>query len=81
MHRKRGYRREIPLLRDDTLFAIACEGSKREPAYFNLFPFISENIKVDIIGDEDETEENIMEANQRRDMCWTELKIILKRRG
>lgn len=51
MHKKRGYKREnpIPLVRDYRLFAIACEGSKTEPNYFNLFSYISNKIAVDII--------------------------------
>ena len=51
MYKKRGYKREIPLTldRDYKLFAIACEGSKREPDYFNVFQYISTKIKVDVI--------------------------------
>jgi len=53
MHKKRGYKRDTPieLVRDYKLFAIACEGSKREPCYFNLFQYISCKIKVDVIED------------------------------
>lgn len=51
MRKKRGYKRETPvqLLRDYKLFAIACEGGKREPDYFKLFQHISRRITVDII--------------------------------
>lgn len=53
MRKKRGYTREIAedLVRDYKLFAIACEGGKREPEYFRLFEQISNKIKVDIIED------------------------------
>lgn len=55
MRKKRGYKRDIPkrLLRDYKLFAIACEGGKREPEYFSLFEEMSERIKVDIIEDKE----------------------------
>ncbi len=51
MHKKRGYNRETPLVpvRDYRLFAIACEGEKTEPQYFELFSHMSRKIKVDII--------------------------------
>lgn len=51
MHKQRGYKRDIPieLVKDYKLFAIACEGSKREPEYFNVFQYISRKIKVDVI--------------------------------
>jgi hypothetical protein len=50
-HKKRGYQRETPLelVRDYKLFAIACEGGKREPGYFNIFQYLSRKIKVDVI--------------------------------
>lgn len=50
-HKKRGYNRETPveLVRDYKLFAIACEGGKREPRYFNVFQHLSKKIKVDVI--------------------------------
>lgn len=53
MRKKRGYQREIPidLVRDYKLFAIACEGSKREPEYFKKFRHISNKIAVDVIED------------------------------
>jgi len=52
-HKKRGYTKDIPeeLVRDYKLFAIACEGGKREPEYFKLFPLMSKKIKVDVIED------------------------------
>jgi hypothetical protein len=51
MRKKRGYKRETPveLVRDYKLFAIACEGSKTEPSYFNVFTHLSRKIAVDII--------------------------------
>lgn len=51
MRKKRGYTRETPiaLVRDYKLFAIACEGGKREPAYFRAFQFMSNRIAVDLI--------------------------------
>ncbi|WMJ72246.1 RloB family protein [Cytophagaceae bacterium ABcell3] len=51
--KKRGYKRDIPqeLMRDYKLFAIACEGYKREPEYFKVFPYLSRRIAVDIIED------------------------------
>ena len=53
MRKKRGYQRDKPkaLVRDYNLFAIACEGGKREPAYFSFFEQVSNRIKVDIIQD------------------------------
>lgn len=52
-HKKRGYTKDIPeeLVRDYKLFAIACEGERREPEYFRLFSLMSKKIKVDIIED------------------------------
>lgn len=51
MRKRRGYKREetFPLVRDYKLFAIACEGGRREPEYFKTFEYISSKIKVDII--------------------------------
>lgn len=50
-YKKRGYNRDTPidLVRYYKLFAIACEGGKREPAYFNIFQYMSSKIKVDVI--------------------------------
>lgn len=52
-HKKRGYNRDTPieLVRDYKLFAIACEGDKREPDYFNILQYLSNKIKVDVIED------------------------------
>src|SRR5690606_2204180 len=60
MRKKRGYKRDTPrdLVRDYKLFAIACEGGKREPEYFKLFEYLSRKIKVDII-EERLTQENL----------------------
>jgi hypothetical protein len=41
MRKKRGYKREVELVRDYKLFAIACEGGKREPDYFKAQPSAS----------------------------------------
>ena len=52
---KRGYIREIPtddLKRDYRLFAIACEGSKREREYFQQLEGISHRVVVEYIEDE-----------------------------
>lgn len=48
----RGYTRNVPQekVRDYSLFAIACEGTEREPDYFRLFDG-TDRIKVDIIED------------------------------
>lgn len=48
----RGYTRDVPQekVRDYSLFAIACEGTEREPDYFRLFDG-TDRIKVDIIKD------------------------------
>lgn len=53
MYKKRGYKRETPveLVRDYKLFAIVCEGSEREPSYFNVFRYLSSRIAVDVIED------------------------------
>jgi hypothetical protein len=49
----RGYKREPEhdLLRDYKLFAIACEGEKREPEYFSTFGYISPRVSIDLIED------------------------------
>jgi len=51
MRKKRGYKREVGLVRDYKLFAIACEGGKREPEYFKIFRLMSNRIAVDVLGD------------------------------
>ena len=55
----RGYTRNVPQekVRDYSLFAIATEGTEREPDYFRLFDGI-DRIKVDIIEPELLDEEN-----------------------
>lgn len=58
----RGYTREVPQekVRDYSLFAIATEGTEREPDYFRLFDGI-DRIKVDIIEPEASDEEKVSE--------------------
>ena len=58
----RGYTREVPQekVRDYSLFAIATEGTEREPDYFRLFDGI-DRIKVDIIEPETSDEEDASE--------------------
>ena len=52
MRKKRGYKRtHSGLRRDYRLFAIACEGGKREPDYFQLLESLSHRITIDIIED------------------------------
>lgn len=53
MYKHRGYKRETPvkLVRDYKLFAIVCEGSKREHEYFTPFRYMSKKIAVDIIDE------------------------------
>jgi|SRR5690554_3820545 len=77
MRKKRGYNRDTPkeLLRDYKLFAIACEGSKREPEYFNLFRYMSPKIKVDIIEDYASKNSNLKSAPKwvlERALCYIE---------
>lgn len=52
-YKVRGYTRDIPaeLVRDYKLFAISCEGRRREPDYFKIFQHLSNKIKVDVIQD------------------------------
>lgn len=61
----RGYTREVPQdkVRDYSLFAIATEGSEREPDYFGLFDTI-DRIKVDIIEPKGSEGENIREKRK-----------------
>ncbi len=61
----RGYTRDIPQdkVRDYSLFAIAREGTEREPDYFKLFDGI-DRIKVDIIEPEVSDEENGQEKRK-----------------
>ena len=55
----RGYTRDVPQekVRDYSLFAIACEGTDREPEYFKPFDGI-DRIKVDIIEPEPSEEDD-----------------------
>lgn len=53
---KRGYVRDIPsddLKRDYRLFAIACEGAKREREYFQQLEGISSRVVIEYIEDEE----------------------------
>ena len=61
----RGYTREVPQekVRDYSLFAIATEGTEREPDYFRLFDGI-DRIKVDIIEPETSDEEDASEKRK-----------------
>lgn len=60
----RGYKRDIPQkVRDYSLFAIATEGTEREPDYFRLFDGI-DRIKVDIIEPEISDEEDGQEKRK-----------------
>lgn len=70
--KKRSYKREKDpaLLRDYKLFAVACEGSKREPAYFNLFKHMSRRITVDIIEDIVSEEEMNAKHSQKSAPKW-----------
>jgi hypothetical protein len=73
MYRKpRGYIRDIPiqLQRDYRLFAIACEGEKREVQYFKLFEQISDRIKIDIIEEVVSDEEMISKHKQKSAPKW-----------
>lgn len=52
MRKRRGYKRiHSSLKRDYRLFAIACEGGKREADYFQLLESLSQRITIDIIED------------------------------
>ena len=52
MRKKRGYKRiHTGLKKDYRLFAIACEGGKREADYFQLLESLSQRITIDIIED------------------------------
>jgi hypothetical protein len=72
MPKKRGYNRDTPtnLVRDYKLFAIACEGSKTEPAYFNIFRHISSKIAVDIIEDIVDDEELLLKHPHKSAPRW-----------
>lgn len=70
----RGYTREVPQekVRDYSLFAIASEGSVREPEYFLPFDGI-ERIKVDII------ESELAEEDGQRESTGSSPSQVLKR--
>ena len=72
IHKKRGYTRDIQqdLLRDYRLFAIACEGGKREPQYFKLFEFLSNRIKVDIIENKIQNQELLEKFETKSAPKW-----------
>jgi hypothetical protein len=72
MRKKRGYKRETPveLVRDYKLFAIACEGGKREPEYFRIFKYLSNKIKVDIIEEKVSDEELLPKVGTRSAPKW-----------
>ena len=61
----RGYTRDVPQekVRDYSLFAIATEGTEREPDYFRLFDGI-DRIKVDIIEPETSDDEGMSEKRK-----------------
>lgn len=67
MRKKRGYTREVSveLVRDYKLFAIACEGSKREPDYFKILRYLSKKIAVDVI-EEIVSEEEALSINPNK---------------
>lgn len=67
MRKKRGYTREVSpeLVRDYKLFAIACEGSKREPDYFKILRYLSNKIAVDVI-EEIVSEEEALSINPNK---------------
>lgn len=72
MKKKRSYKREKDpsLLRDFKLFAVACEGSKREPGYFNLFKYMSSRVAVDVIEDIVSDEEMHFKVSQKSAPKW-----------
>ena len=61
----RGYTRDVPQdkVRDYSLFAIATEGTEREPDYFRLFDGI-DRIKVDIIEPDTSDDEDASEKRK-----------------
>ena len=64
-YKVRGYRRVVSQekVRDYSLFAIATEGTEREPDYFRLFDGI-DRIKVDIIEPDIDDEQNASEKRK-----------------
>ncbi|MDA3838634.1 MAG: RloB family protein, partial [Candidatus Delongbacteria bacterium] len=71
-YKNRGYQRDVPLelVRDYKLFAIACEGSQREPQYFNIFQYMSNRIKVDLIEDYVKDDELLSVSNTKSSPNW-----------
>lgn len=72
MRKKRGYKRETPqeLVKDYKLFAIDCEGQKREPEYFKVFRYFSQKIAVDVIEDIVRDEEALTINAQKSSPLW-----------
>ncbi|MDM1346734.1 RloB family protein [Myroides marinus] len=70
--KKRGYSRDVSAerLRDYRLFAIGCEGGKREPDYFEVFEHLSSRIKVDIIGKVNNLDGKIVEPETKSSPEW-----------
>lgn len=71
--KKRGYSRDVTVdrYRDYRLFAIGCEGGKREPEYFELFEHLSKRVKVDIIGrKERNTDEGNVAYETKSSPAW-----------
>lgn len=70
--KKRGYSRDLPteLLRDYRLFAIACEGGKREPEYFKVFKHLSNRIKIDIIDEKVSEEKQLHSVGTKSSPKW-----------
>ncbi|WP_057936324.1 RloB family protein [Algoriphagus resistens] len=78
MHKKRGYKRDTPieLVRDYKLFAIACEGGKREPEYFKTLEYLSRKIKVDIIEEKVTDEELIPKLGTKSAPKWVLQRVV-----
>lgn len=69
MRKKRGYQRDVhpDLLRDYKLFAIVCEGGKREPQYFRYFEHLSpQKIVIDIIEEKISDEKMEQQTHQTK---------------
>jgi len=60
----RGYKKAVDksLVKDYRLFAVSCEGGKRENYYFKLFERLTKRVKIDII----EEEEELTQAHQTK---------------
>ncbi|MDM1398891.1 RloB domain-containing protein [Myroides odoratimimus] len=70
--KKRGYSRDVSpeRLRDYRLFAIGCEGGKREPEYFEVFEHLSSRVKVDIIGKKDTVDGEELQPETKSSPEW-----------